>query len=66
MTTAPPARIGKTTGVRPRPANSEKLARNAAVHVASEMAAGDMAAPPRKVLKRKRKLLGGLINRVNA
>jgi hypothetical protein len=33
----PPPRIGKTTGpARPRPADSEKLAPNAAFHVASE------------------------------
>jgi hypothetical protein len=37
--TAPPPRIGKTTGKRPRPADSEKIAKNARFHVASEVAA---------------------------
>lgn len=65
MTYAPPARIGKTTGVRPRPADSEKLPRGAKFHIASEIASGDMvvakkAAPKRKVAKRK---ASGLINR---
>lgn len=55
----PPARIGKTTGVRPRPANSEKLARGAAFHVASEAEAGNVSKRKAKRGKKAR----GLINR---
>jgi len=64
MATAPPPRIGKTTGVRPRPANSEKLPRGARFHMASEIAAGDMVMAKKVAPKRKRgKKSSGLINR---
>lgn len=62
----PAPRIGKTTGVRPRPADSEKRPVNARFHVASEIAAGDVSKPSRKAPKRKaarRKMPLGLINR---
>lgn len=55
----PAPRIGKTTGSRPRPANSEKLPRGARFHMVSEVAAGDVVAPKRKM---KRKARAGLIN----
>lgn len=56
--TTPAPRIGKTIGVRPRPANSEKRPVNAAWHATSEIAANG---PARK--KAKRKGMTGLINR---
>ena len=48
---APPPRIGKTTGTRPRPADSEKLPPNARWHVASELASADptrIPPPPKR------------------
>jgi hypothetical protein len=49
---APPARIGRTTGARPRPQDSEKLPRGAKFHTLSELRSGDVTrippAPKRK------------------
>lgn len=63
----PAPRIGKTTGMRPRPADSEKLPRGAAFHVRSEMAMGDTDKPApmkRKVVRKRRaKKPQGIINR---
>lgn len=60
----PAPRIGKTTGIRPRPADSEKLPRGAAFHVKSEVALGDVAKPSKRKTKRKiaSKKSRGLIN----
>lgn len=60
--TTPAPRIGKTTGARPRPGNSEKLPRGARFHMASEIAAGDMVMAKKVAPKRKAKKAAGLIN----
>lgn len=60
--TTPAPRIGKTTGTRPRPANSEKRGVNAKWHMASEIAAGDLVMAKKVAPKRKAKKAAGLIN----
>jgi hypothetical protein len=61
MMHAPAARIGKTTGARTRPADSEKLPPGARFHVASEIATGNQV---KRKKKRRISSKAGLINRV--